>query len=395
MPFYGVSAMDQRIRFVAEAILEGANVRAVCRSFGISPTTGYKWLERARMEGGLPLSERSRRPLRSPRRTDCELEAQVVAVRLEHPCWGGRKIHHVLRRRGVAAPHPNTITEILHRHGLVTPEASAQRRPFLRFERARPNELWQMDFKGHFAIGSGRCHPLTVIDDHSRFAVMLRACANERRASVEPALVDAFRRYGLPEAILVDNGPPWGKDFEHRHTGLTAWLMRLGVAPCHGRPYHPQTRGKNERFNATLALEAIAGQRFDDLAQAQDRFDVWRAIYNHERPHQGIGDAPPASRFALAPRRFPEKLEPILYPGECCVRLVQKDGRIAYKGRTIFISGAFAGLPIGLRPTEKDGVFDVLFCAFNVAKLDITQTRKSDEQTVHHVPVHPSTICPG
>jgi transposase InsO family protein len=303
----------------------------------------------------------------------CEVEEAVMAVRRSHPCWGGRKIHHVLRRRGQEPlPHASTITDILHRHDLIAPEESAKRRPFVRFERAAPNELWQMDFKGHFPVGGSRCHPLVVEDDHSRFAVALVACANERRRSVQPALIGAFREYGLPEAILIDNGPPWGRDFEHRHTKLTAWLMQLGIAPHHGRPYHPQTRGKVERFNGTLQLEAVAGENFGDLLQVQSHFDAWRHIYNHERPHQAIGDEPPASRFRKSPRAFPETLAPITYGPDCLIRRVQRDGRISLMNRNLFVSNAFAGQPIGLRPTERDGVFEVLFCAFKVGTLDVT-----------------------
>jgi transposase InsO family protein len=305
------------------------------------------------------------------------VEQAVIEVRQAHPCWGGRKIHHVLRRRGVQPlPHPNTITDILHRHGLIEPEESAKRRPFQRFERALPNELWQMDFKGHFAVGGGRCHPLTVVDDHSRFAVALVACPDERRRSVQPALIETFRAYGLPEGILIDNGPPWGTDFEHRHTKLTAWLMQLAIAPHHGRPYHPQTRGKNERFNGTLLREVIARESFADLAQAQRRFDAWRHIYNHERPHQAIGDEPPVNRFHKAPRAFPETLPPITYDAGCLVRRVQKDGRISFMNRNLFVSYAFAGQPIALKPTERDGVFEVLFCAFKVGMLDLTRCQE-------------------
>jgi transposase InsO family protein len=377
MPFRGVSVMEQREGFVMRALEEGANIRGLCRAYGISPTTGYRWLGRYRAKGSAGLDERSRRPYHSPKAMPAAVEEAVVALRRAHPCWGGRKIHHVLRRRGLSPlPHANTITDILHRHGLIAEEASAQRRPFQRFERVVPNELWQMDFKGHFATAAGRCHPLTVLDDHSRYAVTLVACANERRNSVQPALSRTFERYGMPQEILIDNGPPWGKDFEHRHTKLTAWLMRLGIKPIHGRPYHPQTRGKNERFNGTLAREGIGDRHFRNLAEAQRRFDAWRHIYNYERPHQGIGDEPPASRFRSSTRRFPAKLPPIAYGPDCLVRRVQDDGRISWGNRNIFVSSAFAGEPIGLRPTGRDGIFDVLYCSFVVSRLDLTATQE-------------------
>lgn len=369
--------MEQRAKFVAAAMEEGANVRSLCRDYGVSPTTAYKWLER--VSSGAGLAERSRRPHRSPQRTPAAVEAMVVELRQAHPCWGGRKIHHVLRRRGVAPlPHANTITGILHRHGLISAAASAQRRAFRRFERDAPNELWQIDFKGHFPVGGGRCHPLTVIDDHSRFAVALVACADEGRKGVQRALSATFECYGLPEAMLMDNGPPWGTDGRHRHTKLTAWLMRLGIAPCHGRPFHPQTRGKNERFNGTLKREVIAGRRFDDLAAVQRSFDVWRHIYNHERPHQAIGDAPPETRFHESTRRFLKELPEIVYAPDCLVRRVQSDGRISFMNRPIFVSNAFAGHPVGLRPSPRDGVFDILFCGFRVGHLDLTKDEKHD-----------------
>jgi transposase InsO family protein len=365
---------EQREAFLSAAGVEGANVRAACRGFGISPTTGYKWLGRA---AGGDIAERSRRPRHSPRATPAELEAAVLRVRSAHPTWGGRKIHHALRLEGVRAPQPNTITGILHRHGLIAAEESAKRRAYQRFEKAAPNELWQMDFKGHFALsGGGRCHPLTVVDDHSRYGVVLAACADERRSSVVPALTSAFRRYGLPDRMLMDNGPPWGKDFEHRHTRLTAWLMRLGIEPIHGRPFHPQTQGKNERFNGTLKREVIAGVEFADLAAVQRRFDAWLPLYNHERPHQGIGDVPPGSRYRKAMRRLPEQLPAIVYDADCVVRRVSEGGHISLGNRQLFISFAFVGHPVGLRPTNRDGLFEVWFCRFRVGTLDLAAKRQ-------------------
>jgi transposase InsO family protein len=369
--------MEQRMAFVAAAGQVGANVREACRAFGISPTTGYKWLRRAAAGN---LAEHCRRPHCSPRATPPALEAAVVLVRREQPTWGGRKIYHYLRLGGVwPLPHPNTITGILHRHGLIAPEETERRQPWHRFEKASANELWQMDFKGHFALGGGlRCHPLTVLDDHSRYGVVLAACADERRISVVAALTTAFRRYGLPERMLMDNGPPWGKDFEHRHTKLTAWLMRLGIEPIHGRPHHPQTQGKNERFNGTLKREVIMRESFWDLAAVQRRFDAWLEVYNWRRPHQGIGDEPPASRYREAVRGFPERLAPIVYEEGLLVRRVSKGGCISLNNRRVFVSFAFEGQPVALRPSERDGELEVWFCRYRVGSIDLTTaTEKS------------------
>ena len=367
--------MESKAEFVRLALAAGANRRELCRRFGVSPTTAYKWLGRAAASGAAGLRDRSRRPHRSPHETPVGMVQEVLSVRDAHEVWGGRKIHHYLRQRGLPeVPHPSTITDILHRHRRIDPAEADKRRHFVRFEAAAANELWQMDFKGHFAVGSGRCHPLGVLDDHSRYAVALGACADERRQSVQPWLTLAFRTCGLPRRMLMDNGPPWGKDGTHRHTRLTAWLMRLGIAPVHGRPYHPQTQGKCERFNGTLKRELLARRPFANLAEVQLGFDGWRQMYNHERPHQAIGDRPPASRYRVErPRPFPETLPALEYPAGLALRRVQEDGRIIYANRGVFLSQAFAREMVALRPGERDGVFDVLFASFVVARLDLTQ----------------------
>lgn len=255
MPWRECSKMEARREFVSLAEVEGANVSLLCKRFGISRKTGYKWLRRSQTEAGESLADRSRRPRHTPGRTLEKMEVAVLGVRDEHPAWGGRKIRRRLQdcgERGV--PAASTIGEILRRQGRLDESEAAQHRPFQRFEHAQPNDLWQMDFKGYFGLGDGtNCHPLTVLDDHSRYALGLRACDNERRETVESELREVFRCYGLPLLMLMDNGPPWGSgDWSNRYTGLVVWLLRLGVRVTHGRPYHPQTQGKDERFHRTL-----------------------------------------------------------------------------------------------------------------------------------------------
>ncbi len=163
-----------------------------------------------------------------------------------------------------------------------------------RFERATPNELWQMDFKGHFKLDQGRCHPLTILDDHSRFLLGLHACSNQLWQTVQSQLTLTFRAYGLPECMLMDNGSPWGDDRESRHTIFTAWLMRLGVNVTYGRPFHPQTQGKDERLHRTFKAELLQGMQFHTLQECQGQFDAWRDFYNQERPHQALNQKVPA-----------------------------------------------------------------------------------------------------
>jgi len=253
---------------------------------------------------------------------------------------------------------------------------SEKGKTFKRFEASYPNEMWQMDFKGHFPHLSGRCHPLTIIDDHSRFAVGLEACFDERAKTVRGRLTAAFRRYGLPARILVDNGSPWGSDAEYRHTVLTVWLMRLGIRVSHSRPYHPQTLGKNERFNQTLKKEVILRAVYKGLDECGRRFDAWRTVYNFERPHEALDMAVPAKRYEPSPKSFPETLPALAcQPGDN-IRKAQEGGWISYKGRPYKLGKAFKGQPVALRAANEDGLINVFFCGQRIATLDLR-----DEQT--------------
>jgi hypothetical protein len=232
-----------------------------------------------------------------------------------------------------------------------------------------------MDFKGHFPIGTGRCHPLTVLDDHSRFSIVLHACHNEQGATVQPVLSDSFRRYGLPQQMLMDNGAPWGRaDSALGLTSLTLWLIRLGIRVCHGRPYHPQTQGKDERFHRTLNVELIQRRWFQDLPQCQHHFDRWREVYNQQRPHEALGMQVPLQRYCCSPRVFPEALAPIEYAPDDQVRKVQGKGDIFFRGRIFQLSYALRGYPVALRPTVTDGKFDVFFCHQNITTIDLNST---------------------
>ncbi len=372
MPWQEVSTMSLRQEFVMLATAEGANVRALCRRYTISPKTGYKWVGRYRREGLAGVTDRSRRPHRSPTRTPPALERAVLAVRAAHPAWGGRKIRAVLRARGQQTlPSPSTVTAILRRHGQIAPEEAQKHTAWQRFEHDAPNRLWQMDFKGHVALQQGRCHPLTVLDDHSRFAVGLQACGDETGRTVQARLIGCFRRYGLPEAILVDNGGPWGSDAAHPHTALTAWLLRLGIRVVHARPYHPQTQGKDERFHRTLKAEVLGTRVLRDLPECQRAFDRWRDVYNLQRPHEALGLAVPASRYRASPRAFPEVLPPIEYGPADLVRKVSINGDISYRNRVFTVGKAFCGYPVALRPTQTDGVLEVFFCHQRVAQINL------------------------
>jgi transposase InsO family protein len=273
-------------------------------------------------------------------------------------------------------PAPSTITNVLRRHGLLDPMTTGQARDYQRFEHPYPNGLWQMDFKGHFALDGGRCHPLTVLDDHSRFNLALRACPNEQGVGVQTELIGTFRHYGLPERMLVDNGSPWGNDTRAHITPLTVWLMRLGIDVTHARPYHPQTLGKDERFHRTFKREVLGHSIFHNLEECQQRFDHWREIYNQERPHEALELDVPAQHYKPSRRTFPEALPHIEYgPGET-VRKVQAKGELSYRGHTYRIPKALRGYPVALQPTDRDGIVSVCFCQTQVAEIDLRNPLK-------------------
>ena len=371
MPFREQSIMDQRRAFVALAEQGGIAFAELCRRFDVSRPTGYKWLGRYRDAGEAGLAERSRRPHTSPGQTPGAMEARVVALRDEHPSWGGQKLRTRLRDRGLdAVPAASTITTILARHGRLDPAEAAKHTPWRRFEHPAPNDLWQLDFKGHFALATGRCHPLSVLDDHSRYLLGLTACGDEQDGTVRAVLTRLFRQFGLPWHILTDNGPPWGSPGQDL-TALGVWLLRLGVRPVHGRPLHPETQGKVERFHRTLKAELLRGAAYPDLAGAQAAFADWQAVYNHERPHHALELAVPASRYRPSPRPFPEVVPPLEYGPEDEVRIVARSGQVHYRNRAVFVSQALAGQRVAVRPTTTDGVLAVYFGPERLGTVDL------------------------
>lgn len=379
MPWRISSAMSQRLEFVMLANQPQSNVRQLCRQFQISPTTGYKWLKRFRTKGVQGLNEQSRRPKHSPKRTATTIEQAVIAERKKYPAWGGRKLRALLLAAGQPqVPSPSTITSILQRHDLVSAAESDKHKPFIRFEHEHPNDLWQMDFKGHFALGPGRCYPLTVLDDHSRFALALTACASQNDVTTRAALTAAFRRYGLPWRMTMDNGSPWaahGYGAAH-YTKFSVWLIRLGVRLSFSRPGHPQTQGKDERFHRTLAVELLRDHLWSSFVECQTAFDQWRNQYNLIRPHEALGQLVPASRYQTSSRPFPETLPTLEYDQNEIVRKVGLRGQIKYKNRKLFIGNAFARLHIALRPTAVDGVLDVYLCYQRLGSVNLKHCPK-------------------
>lgn len=378
MPWKACDAMELRREFVELALHDGANIRELCRRFGVSPPTGYKWL--ARHRAGESLGDRSRKPLESPGKTVAAMEELIVAARHEHPAWGGRKLKRWLENRGInGVPSASTITGMLRRHGLLSPPAGPSGKGWQRFEREAPNELWQIDYKGWFELaGGGRCHPLAMIDDHSRYNLLLEPCAGETFVELQPLLEGAFRRYGLPAAILCDNGKPWG-DGQGHFTQCEAWLLRLGVKVHHGRPRHPQTQGKEERFHRTLNAEVLSRTMvWKDRGHCHREFTRWRGIYNTERPHEALGGAVPASRYELSRREMPVRLWEAgeWYGGDDVIRKVLDKGIVSFGNVLWSVGEAFKGQEVALRQTGE-GRHEVYYCWKRIGVVDIAHHRAS------------------
>lgn len=379
MPWEVVSKMSLKQEFVLLAGQGNVSIKELCQRFKVSRQTGYKWLARYASEGDQGLVERSRQPRNCPRQCAAEVEQQVLILRREHPYWGGRKLRRLLLQSGLnPAPSASTITQILRRHGQLN-EGSGGGGPVAweRFEHPAPNDLWQMDFKGHFPLNSGaRCHPLTLLDDHSRYGLCLQACENERRETVQQWLIMAFERYGLPSRMLMDNGAPWGHEGGQPWTKLTAWLVRLGVSVSHGRPCHPQTQGKLERWHRTLKAEVLRDRTWSSVSDAQVAFDRWRDVYNTQRPHDSLDLRVPADVYRSSVRCYPAVLPAIEYAPGTLVRKVQSCGEVHFQGYVLRVGQAFVGESVGLQSTPHEGVYEVRYCHQRLGQVDLRSGSK-------------------
>lgn len=360
-----------REEFVKRVLAQEKSKSALCREYGISRPTGDKWIKR--YLHGESMSNQSRAPKRRPRQTPEAIEEEIVAMRKRHPAIGATKMRKMMFNAGRKdLPCARTFNNIFNRHGLITREASLAATPYTRFEKSYPNEMWQADFKGHFALGNRmRCHPLNIIDDHTRFNLCCEALTGETYEDVKAVVERLFREYGLPFSFLCDNGNPWGTSQSLGYTHFEVWLMDLGVLTLHGRPRHPQTQGKEERFNRSFTRECLRLNTFADLCQAQRIFDEYRSFYNNERPHFAIDLDVPASRYEASERKFPEKIEHWEYEPGCQLCKVKSTGYFNYRGQGYFLSEAFGGKTIAVRESRLPGQVTLLYRQFRIGRIDI------------------------
>jgi transposase InsO family protein len=350
MPWLETDVRDQRIQFVLAVRQGRGTVTALCRAFGVSRQTGYKWLRReATAHSVAVLGDRSRRPHRSPTRTDEWITDRILTLRDEFG-WGGAKLACLLSAEGIRVA-PRTIDRIIQREGRRRADASPSPAPH-RFERSAPNDLWQMDAKGAYPLDAGgRCHPLSILDDHSRFAVGLYALPSLATDYVRPAVIDTFERYGVPQAMLMDHGAPWWASASRDGlTILSVFFLKQGIQLLYGAVRHPQTQGKVERFHRTLGERLRWRGVPTTLAHFARTFRWFREEYNEVRPHAALDMQPPAARFTPSPRAY--RAVPVAweYPAGLEIRRVQRNGIIHYGAAWHFVSEALRGEEVGCLP---------------------------------------------
>ena len=372
MPWETPPVPELRLALVHSVRSAGLTVAEAARRFGVSRKTAHKWLARHDADPERSLADRSRRPARSPRRTPEAAEFAVLEAR-DRWGWGPRKLRAVLKAEGRPAPPVRTVAAILRRHGRAGAAPAPPGAPPQRFERGRPNDLWQLDFKGPIEVARRKVTPLSVLDDHSRYLLCLRPCTDMTYATVQAALWDLFGDVGLPESLLCDNA------FSAKNSGVgvsafDAWLIRLGVRPAHGRPYHPQTQGKVERFHGTLERELWPRVRRDALEHFAADLEGWRPVYNAVRPHEALADEPPVTRWRPSDRRRPNRVPEVAYPAGAAVRRVGQVGEVRWKGARIMAGRGLAGEPV--RVEERDGQVEIYYCSHRVRCLSASELRR-------------------
>jgi transposase InsO family protein len=368
MPWNEVDVQEQRMQFVMRAASGTERLAPLCREFGISRPTGYVWVRRYRQVRSLRgLCEHSRRPKHSPRETEAWKQERVVALRRETG-WGAKKLHVVLRdEEGLLLP-TRTIHRILQRNELLSPEAHGPAPE--RFARQEPNELWQMDSKGKYPLREGACHPLSIVDDHSRFVVGLHALAALKMELAYPCLVETFRSYGVPQALLMDHGTLWWATSNGWGlTWLSVRLIEQGIRLMYGRVRHPQTQEKVERFHRTLGGELRHRGVPQHIAEWQPALNEIRQVYNERRPHEALGMQRPAQHYQASARAYQEQPTPWEYPAGSDVRRVNANGAIAEAGRKYFVCEALAEQLV--RVERFDGKLLVSYRHMYIREIDL------------------------
>ena len=366
--------MNERVEFISAWLKGDATVTELSVRFDISRKTAYKWIDRYKADGPAGLYDQSRAPRHPAGCTPPELVARVVKLRRAHPAWGPRKLKARLEmdHPDVSWPAASTIGDILKRAGLVRPRRFRRRVPPMTtpFARAHaPNDVWCIDFKGWWRTGDGRrCEPLTVSDAMSRYLLLCQPVGRTSYDVVWPLMARAFREHGLPGAIRSDNGPPFGSVGAGGLSRLSVNFVKMGIVPERIAPGKPQQNGRHERLHLTLKREAASPPSRTLRAQAA-RLARFRKVYNHERPHEALGQIPPAAIYVPSGRTWDGKLRAPDYPGATETRAVRTAGTIKWRGAEPFISEVLTGERVGIFRTGEDQ-YEVYFGPILLGNID-------------------------
>ena len=366
--------MDEKMILVAEFLKGTSTMSELCRSFGVSRKTGYKWIERYKNGGPGELSDRSRAPHRCPHSLPDEMAQLILAVRKDHPTWGPRKILAWIARKNpeTRLPASSTAGDLLKRYGLTRPRRRRRRtspfdQPFQPC--SGPNDTWCADFKGQFRLGDGdKCYPLTLSDAYSRFLLACRGLLDPNTDETKKRFEIAFKEYGLPRAIRSDNGPPFATIGPHGLSRLSVWWLKLGIRHERIQPGRPDQNGSHERMHRTLKEETAKPPKATLRAQ-QRAFDRFWDEYNFERPHEALQQCTPATWYRTSTRRYPDIIPEFSYPRGATLRTVHERGRIRWKGQLIHIAAALGGEQIALGESSE-GIWEVWFGPLKLGLVD-------------------------
>ena len=367
MPWKDKTVEELRQEF-AEAAQQSTNFSSVCREFGITRATGYKWLKR--YENQETLSDRNRRPNITANKTPEAIELKILSMRTEHPGWGAKKIKVALENQGLSMPCEKTVNNILNRYHCISKEESLKHKPFTRFEKEYCNEMWQTDFKGEFKMQNGiYCYPLDIFDDHSRFVIRIKPSESTSNL-VLPVFREAFYEFGMPDSVLSDNGAQFA-GFRQGYTQFEKWLMNHDILPIHGRIKHPQTQGKIERFHRTMNQELLNHYIPKDIADAERVFADWRNCYNNERPHEALGMKCPSEIYVPSKRIYCDQVEKFEYSGKYHVIKVNSWGYVRFDHWQVYLSETMIDEHIEFRPNPNGDTFIACYRNFAIAEFDV------------------------
>lgn len=364
MPWKARSKAMLREEFVKEVLSKKGTKSELCRKYGISRPTGDKWIERYLK--GESLDDKSKAPFKTANKISADMEQQIVAYRTNYPAIGAVKIRRMMLDEGCRdLPSASTFNNVFKRNGLIDKQESMNSTPYQHFEKDEPNDMWQADFKGHFAMGNGeRCHPLNIIDDCTRFNLCSDPLPNETFDGILPSMKRIFETYGLPKVFLCDNGNPWGTVQSTGFTKFEIWLMDLGILTIHGRIHHPQTQGKEERYNRSMTRELLKQTTFKDFDDAWKKCAEYRRFYNEKRPHCALNLETPA-------RKYTENPEAWEYGAEYKLVKVKSTGFFNHRGQGYFLSEAFGGKQIAVRESAKPDCITLVYRNFKIGRINV------------------------